>query len=80
MCEDLPTDYISGSGLDHPWTAVRAIATRRLDYAPYLRTGQLHPNIAIRSGTPDPNLADLLESRAKLLLNWADDDGIWPDD
>jgi hypothetical protein len=74
------TDYVSRSGLDHPRGAVRAIATRWLDYAPHLRVGQPHPEITIGNRTPDPELADLLESRAKLLLDWADDDSVWPDD
>ncbi len=47
-----------------------------LDYAPYLRMGQPHPEITIGNRTPDPELADLLESRAKLLLDWADDDSV----
>src|SRR5215472_2944357 len=71
ICGDFPTDYVSRSGLDHPRAAVRAIATRWLEYAPYLRAGQPHPNVKMGSGAPDPELAHLLESRAKLLLDWA---------
>jgi hypothetical protein len=80
ICGDLPTDYVSTSGLDNPRAAVRAIAIRWLDYAPHLHEGQAHPEITIGNGTPDPELAELLKSRAKLLLDWADDDSVWPDE
>ena len=76
ICGDLPTDYVSGGGLNNPRTAVREIAARWLDYAPDLRAGRPNPNIAIGSGTAS-GLADLLEARARLLLCWADDDSIW---
>ncbi len=52
VCGDLPTDYVSRSGLDHPQAALRAIAIRCLDYAPYLRAGQPHPNVTIGSEAP----------------------------
>lgn len=80
ICGDLPTDYVSRSGLDDPRAVVRAIATRWLDYAPHLHAGQAHPEITIGNGMPDAELADLLASRAKLLLDWADDDNVWAAD
>jgi hypothetical protein len=80
ICGDLPTDYVGRRGLDHPRDALRAIATRWLDYVPCLRAGHKHPDVAIGSGTPEPELADLLERRARLLLDWAGDDSVWHED
>jgi hypothetical protein len=57
-----------------------AQSQRAGDYAPNLHAGQAHPEITIGNGTPDAELADLPKSRAKLLLDWADDDSVWPDD
>ena len=51
ICGDLPTDYVSRNGLDHPRDAVRAIARRWVEYVPYLSAGRSHPEMAIaRSG------------------------------
>src|SRR5262245_59010387 len=60
ICGDLPTDYVSSSGLRHPREALRAIATSWLSQASLMARGETGCNTII--GTPEswPSLAPLL--------------------
>lgn len=77
---DLPTDYISSADVEspqHPRKAVRAIACRWLVVATAWQAGGEVDGIRISGPVPRAELAPLLESRAKLLLEWVDDPTIW---
>jgi hypothetical protein len=79
---DLPTDYISAADIDppqHPRKAVRAIAERWLRMAEAWNDGREYDDIRIAGPHSGRELAPLLESRARLLIDWADDDSLWED-
>ena len=77
ICGDLPTDHISAATIKHPRDAVRAIADEWRELAKLMASGQKHANI--RLGQPEDwtLLAPLLETRASMLLEWANDDSLW---
>ena len=77
ICGDLPTDYVSAAELKHPREAVRSIASEWLEQARLMRS-QDQPD-AIRIGRPEDwaSLAPLLEARATLLHDFANDDSVW---
>lgn len=80
ICGDLPTDYVSSVGAKSPREAVRAIASVWRHAAQYMSRGERHPTFVIGTGDRDEELAPMLASRADLLLEWVDDDGMWDDD
>jgi len=80
ICGDHPTDYISASGLDEPREVLRAIGDRWLDVSTFMRHGIPHPSMTVGSMENAKELGELLHSRAKLLIQWADDDCIWGED
>jgi hypothetical protein len=80
ICGDLPTDYISAADIEppqHPRKAIKAIAERWLRYVDESKKGK-HPSDYI-IGKPESfdELAPLLEKRANLLIEWAQDDSFW---
>jgi hypothetical protein len=77
ICGDLPTDYVSAIDLKNPRDALRAIVTRWFDVAEYMIRGEAHPSILVGEKTSWPELGPLLESRAKVLEKWAEDDLLW---
>ena len=79
VCGDLPTDYMSAAEIKHPREAIRAIAEEWRNRAKLMASGEGHLNI--RMGQPEDwaSLAPLLETRASLLLEWANDDSLWED-
>ena len=79
ICGDLPTDYISAAKTKHPREAMRAIAEEWREQAKLMASGEGHADIRI--GQPDDwaTLAPLLETRASMLLQWANDDSLWQD-
>jgi len=79
ICGDLPTDYVSSAGVKHPREAVRAIAQRWRDLAPHLERGEPHPTINVGNAANWKELAPLLKARSKLLMEWVEDDAIWPE-
>jgi hypothetical protein len=79
ICGDLPTDYISAAGIRHPREAMRAIATEWHKAAKLMAPGERHSEIRIGQPIEWASLAPLLETRASLLLEWADDDALWND-
>ena len=74
ICGDLPTDYISAAHIKHPRQAMRAIAEEWLEQAKLMASNERH--VDIRIGQPEEwaSLAPLLETRASLLLQWANED------
>ncbi|MBY0457588.1 MAG: DUF4826 family protein [Gemmataceae bacterium] len=83
---DLPTDYVlaedTADALDGPRAAVRFFADKFRDLAERMLAGQTYPGIRIGDPTnPEQQreLGGLLRSRAGTLADFADDDGLWPD-
>jgi hypothetical protein len=73
----LPNDYVSADKAQSPREAVRVIATLWQDAAQYMARGERHPTFRIGAGEPDAELAEMLASRAALLLDWVGDDEAW---
>lgn len=74
---DMPTDYMSSSSGYHPREALRHFSREWLDVATHMREGREHPRTKIGHPGVWPTLAPLLESRAKLLQEYADDEEMW---
>jgi hypothetical protein len=76
---DLPTDYISGKDVTpvHPREAMRAFARQWLRLVESSKQGQELEDYRIAGDSSPQELAPLLQSRAQLLLQWADDDSLW---
>jgi hypothetical protein len=79
ICGDLPTDYVSAKEIKTPREAVRSIAREWREHARLMASGAMHPDIGIGRPEDWPSLAPLLDSRASMLLEWADDDSVWED-
>ena len=74
MSGDLPTDYISSKGVNHPRKAMQVFADNWAEAVKQFRKGEQTPyNLT-------ENEADLLERRAQILVKWVKDDEVWPDD
>jgi len=79
---DLPTDYLSAADVEppqHPRKALRLIATRWLAAVDAWNQGREYEGFQIAGNVQNKTLAPLLKSRANLLAEWADDDGLWED-
>ena len=74
---DLPTDYMSSSSGYHPREALRHFSAEWVSVAESMRRGEDHPRTKI--GAPElwSTMAPLLEKRAQLLREYADDDSLW---
>lgn len=74
---DVPTDYVSFSDANHPREVMRHFARQWAEVSSFMLRSESHPKTTI--GTPDqwPELGDLLQRRAELLLSYADNDSIW---
>jgi hypothetical protein len=74
---DLPTDYMSSNSGYHPRDALRHFSAEWRSVAESMRRGEEHSRTKI--GKPDlwPTMAPLLEKRAELLKEYADDDSLW---
>jgi hypothetical protein len=80
ICGDLPTDYISSADVrppQHPRKALRVIAEQWLKYVEAWNDGRECEGFRIAGADSHKELAPLLETRAKLLTKWADDDSLW---
>lgn len=74
--------YISAADVtppQHPRKAVRAIAQRWLKQVEAWNEGRDYEGIRIAGPHSLKELAPLLAKRAKMLLDWTDDDSLWPD-
>ncbi len=76
---DLPTDYVSAETIKHPRTAIRAFGERWDEVAGHMLQGKPHPMIRFGDRESWPQLGDLLQKRAKLLISFAEDESIWED-
>lgn len=82
ICGDLPTDYISSSGIEppqHPRKAMKAIAERWLRYVDEFKSGKKQADLFIGKQNSFEELMPLLVKRANLLIEWAKDDSLWID-
>ncbi len=80
VCGDLPTDYISAADIEppqHPRKAIRAIAERWLHAVEAWNSGRELEGYRIGDRTSHKELAPLLHARARLFIEWADDDSLW---
>ena len=83
ICGDLPADYISSADVQppqHPRKAVRVFAQNWLELDKAWREGREIENTRIGDPSSREELGPLLESRAKLLMEWADDDSLWEEE
>ena len=83
ICGDLPTDYISSADVrppQHPRKALRIIAEQWLRNVQAWNEGRDYEGFHIRGSHSHQELAPLLETRANLLIEWADDDSLWEDE
>jgi hypothetical protein len=73
---DLPTDYCSSNECRHPRLALRRIAEGW-----QTSLAETKPSDEVIGSTKIPaKFSSLLSTRAMLLLKFADDDGLWPDE
>jgi Domain of unknown function (DUF4826) len=80
VCGDLPTDYISSADLrppQHPRKAMRIFAKNWLELVAAWKDGRELENTRIAGSSLHEELGPLLESRARLLMEWAEDDSLW---
>src|SRR5262249_55547745 len=80
---DLPTDYISSADVKpphHPRKALRVFAQNWLGVVKAWKEGREHGTARIGDPGSQEELGPLLESRAKLLMEWADNDSLWEED
>jgi hypothetical protein len=80
---DLPTDYVLDGAILNAREAVRFFAAKFAEMAECMAAGRRYPGTTI--GDPDNagqqrHLGELLGSRAETLRDFADDDGLWPDE
>jgi hypothetical protein len=83
ICGDLPTDYISAADVkppQHPRKAMRVIAQRWLKLVEAWKDGRELEHIWIAGSSSREELAPLLEARARLLMEWADDASLWEEE
>jgi hypothetical protein len=76
---DLPTDYVSGRAVTpvHPREALRAFGRQWQRLVEASKQGQELDDFRIAGDSSPQELSPLLASRARLLLEWADDDSMW---
>jgi hypothetical protein len=80
ICGDLPTDYISAADVEppqHPRKAIRAIAQFWLKVVDAWNHNLDYEGFQIGGHHSHQELAPLLGARAKLLIDYADDDSLW---
>jgi hypothetical protein len=83
ICGDLPSDYISAAAIEppqHPRKALRAIAEHWLKAVAAWEDGREYEGFAIAGGHRNRELASLLKSRGKTMIDWTDDDSLWEDE
>jgi hypothetical protein len=83
ICGDLPTDYISSKDVkppQHPRKAIRVVAERWLKQVEAWNDFRDYEGIRIAGPHSHKELAPLLETRAKALLDWADNDSLWDEE
>ena len=79
---DVPTDYISSAEVgppQHPRKALRVIANCWIQQAEAWQAGRDYEGIRIAGPHSRQEMAPQLESRARLLLEWVENDSLWPE-
>jgi hypothetical protein len=79
ICGDLPIDYMTAGKIRHPREALRGFSRSWSDLASRMARGEADPENAIGPPEKWPELAPLLEVRARLLSEFAGDDSLWED-
>lgn len=80
ICGDLPTDYLSAADVEppqHPRKALRIFAENWLGIVQAWREGREIEHTRIGDLSSRNELGPLLESRARMLMTWAQDDALW---
>ena len=77
---EVPTDYMSSSDGEHPREALRHFAAEWSAVAGHMRRGEPHPEKELGDPQHWPELAEVLEQRAKVLEEYAAEDEIWEDE
>lgn len=77
---DLPTDYVSSDDAADAREVLLYFSKSWAEVAACMKTGEKHPDIAMPPPEMWPTLAPLLESRAEILRQYAEDDEIWEED
>jgi hypothetical protein len=83
ICGDLPTDYISAADVNppqHPRKAMRVFAQNWLEVVKAWKGGGEIENTRIGDASSHKELGPLLEARAELLMEWADDASLWEEE
>jgi hypothetical protein len=83
ICGDLPTDYISSAAVtppQHPRKAMRVFAHNWLELVDAWKNGRDVENSRIAGSGSLEELAPLLEARARLLIEWTEDESLWEDE
>lgn len=83
ICGDLPTDYLSSADVtppQHPRKAMRVFAQNWLEVVKAWKDGREAENTRIGDSNSREKLGPLLEARAKVLLEWADNDALWEEE
>lgn len=77
---DVPTDYMSSSDGEHPRDALRYFSRQWHDVADHMKRGKEHPVYNIGTPAEWPELASMLDFRAEVLADCADDDEVWAEE
>lgn len=77
---DLPTDYVSAATVYHPRTAMRAFAEKWTRQSALMSRSESDSSITLGRPEDWPDLAPLLSARAKMLLEWSNDESLWEED
>jgi Domain of unknown function (DUF4826) len=80
---DLPTDHISAADIEppqHPRKALRAFAEQWIKVVDAWHNDREYRGLLITGGKRNRALAPLLASRARIFLDWSDDDSLWDDE
>ena len=83
ICGDLPTDYISSADVkppQHPRKAMRVFARNWLEVVKAWKDGREVENTRMGDPSSHDEMGPLLESTAKLLIEWTDDDSLWEEE
>jgi hypothetical protein len=74
---DLPTDYLSGGDAPDARIAMAAFARRWREVSSYMLRGERHPTVSIGPPGREREFGDLLNRRAGILEDWANDNEMW---
>lgn len=77
ICGDLPTDYLSAAKAKHPREAMLAFAKTWAEAAEHMLIGASPVGISFGPPEKRAELAPLLQKRADLLRQFAENDSLW---